>query len=118
MINLPRILQLTGPRQKNESEKKYLTRFLTTRRQLVCCYPGKVWNESSDRMSDLQSLVDDWDKNKDLKQQVHLATAEVTVTGKESIAFDTANCHSKAYPPFHSLPGSKELPIPQCPKKS
>lgn len=42
-INLPRILELTGPMGANETEKEYLTRFLTTRRQLVCCYPGDVW---------------------------------------------------------------------------
>jgi hypothetical protein len=118
MINLPRILQITGPRKKGESEKKYLTRFLTTRRQLVCCYPGKVWNESSDRMSDLQRLVDAWDRNKDLKHPVHIESAGVTVTGKESIAYDTAVCRKhKKFHPFHSLPASKDLPIPQCPNK-
>lgn len=42
-INLPRIIELTGPMGANETEKEYLTRFLTTRRQLVCCYPGDVW---------------------------------------------------------------------------
>lgn len=38
-INIVRILVLTGPRQKEETEPTYLTRFLTTRRQLQCCYP-------------------------------------------------------------------------------
>ncbi|KAI8333555.1 lysozyme-like domain-containing protein [Chlamydoabsidia padenii] len=118
LINLPRILHITGPRKKGESEKTYLTRFLTTRRQLVCCFPGKTWNESSDRMSDLQRLVDAWDKNKDLKHPVHLVTFGVTVTGKESIVYDTAGCKSKkSYHPFHSLPAAKDLPIPQCPNK-
>ncbi|KAG0735921.1 hypothetical protein G6F57_006257 [Rhizopus arrhizus] len=42
-INLPRIIELTGPKKKEESERSYLTRFITTRRQLVCCYPGGVW---------------------------------------------------------------------------
>lgn len=38
-INVLRLLELTGPRQQDESEQQYLTRFLTTRRQMQCCYP-------------------------------------------------------------------------------
>ncbi|KAI8061589.1 lysozyme-like domain-containing protein [Gongronella butleri] len=116
LINLPRIMQLTGPRKSGESEQAYLTRFLTTRRQLVCCYPGDTWNESSDRMSDLQNLVDDWDKNKDLKNPVHLEVFGATITGKENMNFDSGNC--KDQKPFSSLPASKEVPIPQCNNKS
>ncbi|CAO3617702.1 unnamed protein product [Cunninghamella blakesleeana] len=104
LINLPRIIQLTGPRKPKESEKSYLTRFLTTRRQLACCYPGKVWNDSSSRMYDLQNLVNDWKRNKDLKKPVKLVAFGVTVTGKETII------------PKGS-PKPKSLPIPQCPKK-
>ncbi|KAI8086702.1 lysozyme-like domain-containing protein [Halteromyces radiatus] len=119
LINLPRILEITGPREKDESEKSFLTRFLTTRRQLVCCYPGKVWNDSSDRMSDLQNLVDDWEKNKDLTDPVHLVKFDVTVTGKESISFDKAGCKKASkrhrYRPFTHLPSADDLPIPQCP---
>ncbi|ORX43199.1 lysozyme-like protein [Hesseltinella vesiculosa] len=112
LINLPRIMQLTGPRKNGESEKAYLTRFLTTRRQLVCCYPGDTWNESSDRMSDLQNLVDKWSANQDLKNKVVLKAFGATVTGKENMNYDTGNC--KGYTPFASLPTSIPLPIPQC----
>ncbi|KAI7900611.1 lysozyme-like domain-containing protein [Cokeromyces recurvatus] len=42
-INIVRIIQLTGPRKSGESEKSYLLRFLATRQQLMCCYPGSVW---------------------------------------------------------------------------
>lgn len=38
-INIVRVLVLTGPREANESEQAFLTRFLTTRRELQCCYP-------------------------------------------------------------------------------
>ncbi|KAI9307400.1 lysozyme-like domain-containing protein [Cunninghamella echinulata] len=104
LINLPRILQLTGPRKAGESEQKYLTRFLTTRRQLACCYPGDVWNDSSSRMADLQNLVDDWKRNKDLKKPIKLVAFGVTVTGKERIS-------------PKKLPKPMNLPIPQCPNK-
>ncbi|KAL9559130.1 hypothetical protein PS6_000934 [Mucor atramentarius] len=94
-INLPRILHLTGPMKKNESEKAYLTRFLTTRRQLVCCFPGGVWNDSADRMQDLQTLVDDWSKTKDLKNPVTLKIYGSKITGKENILMDSQRCKSQ-----------------------
>ncbi|KAI9228923.1 MAG: lysozyme-like domain-containing protein [Piptocephalis tieghemiana] len=56
-INLPRILTLTGPRQKEESEAAYLGRFLHTRRTLLCCYPDNTWPKAADRISDLQSVL-------------------------------------------------------------
>jgi hypothetical protein len=112
LINLPRILAITGPRG-DDSEDVYLNRFLTTRRKLACCYPGKVWNDSSSRMSDLQRLVAAWERNKDLTRPVRLQAFEVTVTGEESITFDKAGC--KSFKPFKRLPSPDDIPIPQCP---
>src|ERR1700731_3540799 len=66
LINLPRIIQLTGPRRSFESEQSYLNRFLVTRRQLMCCYPDKVWPPAADRVSDLQTLVSNWSTNVNL----------------------------------------------------
>ncbi|ORZ17168.1 hypothetical protein BCR42DRAFT_414054 [Absidia repens] len=69
-------------------------------------------------MSDLQKLVDDWQRNKDLKESVHLETFDVTVTGDESIVYDTAGCKSiKSAQPFSTLPSPVDLPIPQCSKE-
>ncbi|KAG0168338.1 hypothetical protein DFQ28_003318 [Apophysomyces sp. BC1034] len=111
-INLPRILELTGPRKHDESEKSYLTRFITIRRQLACCFPGDVWNESSDRESDLQDLVNDWDRNKDLEHSVHLTIFNVTVTGTEDMTYDMQHCKKE----FNELPAPIDLPIPDtCP---
>ncbi|CEP08619.1 hypothetical protein [Parasitella parasitica] len=115
-INLPRILHLTGARKEGESEKDYLTRFVTTRRQLVCCYPGGVWNDSADRMEDLQTLVDEWSTTKDLKGTITLKGYGVKITGKESITADTKRCKSSR----KSTKSAKSisLPIPNvCPKK-
>ncbi|KAG0163730.1 COP9/signalosome complex subunit Csn2 [Apophysomyces sp. BC1015] len=113
-INLPRILELTGPKKANETEQSYLTRFITTRRQLVCCYPGDVWNESSDRMADLQSLVDQWDQNKDLTQSVRLKIFGETVNGNENMNYDAHSCKIA----FKTLPQQQDLPIPDtCPNK-
>lgn len=111
MINLPRILALTGPRGA-DTEQVYLNRFLTTRRKFACCYPGKVWNDSSSRMSDLQRLVAAWGRNKDLTRSVHLQAFGVTVHGDESITFDKAGC--KSAKPFKRLPSPDDIPIPQC----
>ncbi|KAG1535655.1 hypothetical protein G6F47_009557 [Rhizopus delemar] len=91
-INLPRIIELTGPKKKEESEKSYLTRFITTRRQLVCCYPGGVWNDSADRMQDLQYLINQWSQNKDLINPVELKIYGVKITGKENILVDSQRC--------------------------
>ncbi|KAF7723437.1 hypothetical protein EC973_002036 [Apophysomyces ossiformis] len=111
-INLPRILELTGPKKADETEAAYLTRFLTTRRQLVCCYPGDVWNESSDREADLQTLVDHWDQNKDLMNPVHLVIFGETVKGTENMNYDAHSCKK----PFKRLPRTEDLPIPDtCP---
>ncbi|KAG1145885.1 hypothetical protein G6F37_005827 [Rhizopus arrhizus] len=91
-INLPRIIELTGPKKKEESERSYLTRFITTRRQLVCCYPGGVWNDSADRMQDLQYLINQWSQTKDLKNPVELKIYGVKITGKENILVDSQRC--------------------------
>ncbi|KAI7851608.1 lysozyme-like domain-containing protein [Circinella umbellata] len=112
-INLPRILQLTGEKKKGESEKEYLTRFLTTRRQLACCSPSSAWNDSASREADLQKLVDDWEKNKDLKNSVRLEAMGVTVTGSEDLATDTENCGNQK-PKGDAQP--RDLPLPDiCP---
>ncbi|KAI7887975.1 lysozyme-like domain-containing protein [Mucor mucedo] len=113
-INLPRILLLTGKRKTNESEKSYLTRFLTTRRQLMCCYPGDVWNSSADRVADLQSLVNQWSKNQKLSKPVQLKIYGATVTGKENLLVDKQTCKNVTSKKAKSIP----LPIPNtCPKK-
>ncbi|KAI9485856.1 MAG: lysozyme-like domain-containing protein [Benjaminiella poitrasii] len=118
-INLPRILHLTGARKSGESEKSYLTRFLTTRRQLVCCYPGGVWNDSADRMQDLQTLVDNWSKNKDLKNTVTLKIYGAKITGKENMKYDSKRCkkNSKVATSTKKIKATS-LPIPDtCPAK-
>ncbi|KAI9470884.1 MAG: lysozyme-like domain-containing protein [Benjaminiella poitrasii] len=91
-INIVRILTLTGPRTKNESEKDYLTRFLTTRRQLQCCYPDDVWPASASRSADLQTLVNNFEKNKDLNDSIELVKFGRRITGKEDIHTDSKRC--------------------------
>ncbi|KAI9286420.1 lysozyme-like domain-containing protein [Umbelopsis sp. AD052] len=116
LINLPRILQLTGPRKHNESEKSFLNRFLVTRRQLMCCFPDDVWPPAADRVADLQRLVSSWSRNKDLKHPVTLKIYGVTVKGTEDLSFDKAECPKK--PKGWKLPKAKTLPIPDtCPNK-
>ncbi|KAI8076265.1 lysozyme-like domain-containing protein [Thamnidium elegans] len=113
-INLPRILHLTGARKSKESEKAYLTRFLTTRRQLMCCYPGNVWNSSADRVADLQSLVDKWSQNEKLRNPVTLKIYGAKITGKEDLLRDSQRCKKKTSRKAKSIP----LPIPNtCPSK-
>lgn len=69
-------------------------------------------NESSDRMFDLQKVVDDWEKNRDLKEAVHLQVFDVTVKGTESIDWDKQHC--KSQPDNSAQP--EDLPIPdKCP---
>lgn len=114
-INLPRIIQLTGPRKQGESEQSYLTRFLTTRRQLVCCFPGDVWNDSATRNADLQTLVNNWSRNKDLANPLTLKLFGVSITGNESLLVDTRNCPNQKPPA--TPPTAIELPIPSCPAK-
>lgn len=116
LINLPRILELTGPRKQNESEKSFLNRFLVTRRQLMCCYPDDVWPPAADRVADLQRLVSNWSRNKDLKHPVTLKIYGVTVKGTEDLSYDKAECPKK--PKGWKLPAAKTLPIPDtCPNK-
>ncbi|KAI8581195.1 hypothetical protein K450DRAFT_233575 [Umbelopsis ramanniana AG] len=116
LINLPRILKLTGPRKHNETEKSYLNRFLVTRRQLMCCFPDDVWPPAADRVADLQRLVSSWSRNKDLKHPVTLKIYGVTVKGTEDLSYDKAECPKK--PKGWKLPAAKTLPIPDtCPNK-
>ncbi|GAB5590930.1 hypothetical protein Unana1_05830 [Umbelopsis nana] len=114
LINLPRIIQLTGPRGSSESEQSYLNRFLVTRRQLMCCYPNKVWPPADDRVSDLQTLVSNWSTNVNLTNPAKLVVYGVTVKGTEDMSYDTAECSKK--PTGWTLPSSQPLPIPDtCP---
>ncbi|GAB5590949.1 hypothetical protein Unana1_05849 [Umbelopsis nana] len=116
LINLPRILTLTGPRKHGESEQSYLQRFLITRRQLMCCFPDDVWPPAADRVADLQRLLGSWSRNKDLKHPVTLKIYGVTVKGTENLSFDTAECPKE--PKGWKLPTAKSLPIPDtCPNK-
>jgi hypothetical protein len=116
MINLPRILELTGSKKSNESEKSYLKRFITTRRQLVCCYPGGVWNDSADRLADLETLVDNWSYNQNLTNPVTLKIYGSKITGKENILIDSQRCRNSKK--SKRAAKSISLPIPDtCPSK-
>ncbi|KAI9006585.1 lysozyme-like domain-containing protein [Phycomyces nitens] len=91
-INIVRVLTLTGGRKKNESEQSFLTRFLTIRRELQCCYPDDVWPDSATRSEDLQGLVNKFSTNKDLEKPVRLTNFGVTVKGTEQDSIDTRRC--------------------------
>ncbi|KAI8984004.1 lysozyme-like domain-containing protein [Mycotypha africana] len=92
-INIVRILTLTGPRMSQESEQDYLTRFLTTRRELQCCYPDNVWPASASRSADLQYLVDNFVEYEDLRGDIPLKHFGRTINGKEEDARDRKHCH-------------------------
>ncbi|RUS27352.1 lysozyme-like domain-containing protein [Jimgerdemannia flammicorona] len=122
LINIRRIIKLTGPRGK-DSEQAYLIRFLNTRRSLMCCFPDNVWPPSADRVSDLTNLINSpakWARNKDLKNPVNLAVYGVTVKGTENMNYDSSNCKKYKKSRGWSLPKGKSLPIPgstkTCPK--
>lgn len=69
-------------------------------------------NESSDRMSDLQNLVDDWEKNKDLENPVHLQIYGATIKGTEDMSYDSDKCSK----PPSTKATAKDLPVPDtCP---
>ncbi|OZJ02543.1 hypothetical protein BZG36_04499 [Bifiguratus adelaidae] len=55
-INLWRLIILTGPWKKSETEQSYLMRFLETRRGLMCCLDS-TWASSADRVDDLQQVL-------------------------------------------------------------
>ncbi|KAI9264467.1 lysozyme-like domain-containing protein [Sporodiniella umbellata] len=93
-INIVRILTLVGSRRSDESEEEFLTRFLTVRGQLQCCYPDKVWNDSATRTEDLQALVDEFDDNKDLLRPFELHNFGVKISGKESLDKKDSRCTS------------------------
>ncbi|KAI8979083.1 lysozyme-like domain-containing protein, partial [Mycotypha africana] len=111
-INLPRLLALTGPKRAGESEKDYLTRFLTTRRQLVCCYPGGVWNDSADRMQDWQTVVNQWEQTQDLRNRVVLPIYGASVTGNEDIHVDSQRCRGTRRNSHPRLPESISVSLP------
>lgn len=46
-------------------------------------------------MQDLQTLVDDWSKTKDLKNPVTLKIYGSKITGKENILMDSQRCKSQ-----------------------
>lgn len=71
-------------------------------------------NESADRVSDLQNLLQDWERNKDLKHPVKLEAFGVQVKGTEDLLYDSENCKHKPKHSKHVKP--KDLPIPDtCP---
>jgi len=111
-INLPRILELTGPRSNFKTEKSFLNAFLKTRRQLLCCYPDATWPPSADRVVDLQSVMADFDANKNLTQPITLKIYGVTVKGTEQIVYDTAECSSTTVPSGWKLPNATAWPLP------
>ncbi|KAI9313889.1 lysozyme-like domain-containing protein [Dichotomocladium elegans] len=113
LINLPRILYLTGPRRKDESENAYLDRFLSTRRELMCCSASNVWRESVTRVVELQTLVSNWDRHKDLKNTIRLEHFGLDINGTEDISYDMENCHKK---PSKLGAKPRDLPTPDtCP---
>lgn len=72
-------------------------------------------NDSADRMQDLQSLVDQWSRNKDLTNPIKLKIYGSTITGKEKIQIDSQRCKKS---PRKKTARSKSLPIPNtCPSK-
>ncbi|CDS07538.1 hypothetical protein LRAMOSA01487 [Lichtheimia ramosa] len=91
-INVLRLLELTGPRQQDESEQQYLTRFLTTRRQMQCCYPDGVWPASATRTIDLQSLVDQFDLLQNLDKPLVLNRFGQVVDPNEPAIANTNSC--------------------------
>ncbi|EPB87619.1 hypothetical protein HMPREF1544_05603 [Mucor circinelloides 1006PhL] len=91
-INIVRVLTLTGPRMRLESEQDYLTRFITTRRELQCCYPDKVWPASASRSADLQSLVDEFEKYKNLDGPIPLVKFGREIKGDENLDRDEKHC--------------------------
>ena len=71
-------------------------------------------NDSADRMQDLQTLVDQWAQNKDLKNPVNLKTFGIKVTGKENIMTDSTTC--KKTKSMKKLAKAYTLPTPDtCP---
>ncbi|GAA5808245.1 hypothetical protein MFLAVUS_001633 [Mucor flavus] len=91
-INIVRVLTLTGPRAPEETEQSFLKRFLTTRRELQCCYPDNVWPASATRSEDFLSLVENFEYNKNLDVPIKLNNFERTVTGHEDFNKDIKRC--------------------------
>lgn len=112
MINLPRILELTGPRQSFKTEKAFLNAFLKTRRQLLCCYPDDTWPPSADRVADLQDVMKNFTDLQDLTKPIILNRFGVTVNGDEQIDFDTAECNTDSVPEGWKLPSATAWSLP------
>ncbi|KAG2219348.1 hypothetical protein INT45_011256, partial [Circinella minor] len=91
-INMMRILNLTGTRGENESEKSYFTRFLTIRRQSQYCYPDNVWPLSATRIMDFQNLVNNFDTNRGLQAAISLPHFGQVITGDERDGKDVSRC--------------------------
>ncbi|RUP46730.1 hypothetical protein BC936DRAFT_146589 [Jimgerdemannia flammicorona] len=103
--NIRDIMQLTGPRGKDESEA-YLLRFLKTRRSLLCFFPDNVWPASADRVSDLTNLFStnaSWASNKDFDKPVRLAQYDI-VNANEYTTYDSVNCNKYKKPMSWRLP--------------
>jgi len=111
-INLPRILELTGPRSNFKTEKSFLHAFLKTRRQLLCCFPDETWPPSADRVADLQDVMANFADNKNLTQPITLKRYGVTVKGTEQIKYDTAECDSDTVPSGWKVPSATAWPLP------
>lgn len=54
-----------------------------------------VWPASATRSEDLQSLVDNFDYNKDLIHQIRLKNFQVNITGKEDLDLIDPRCFQK-----------------------
>ncbi|KAI7896555.1 lysozyme-like domain-containing protein [Mucor mucedo] len=91
-INIVRVLTLTGPKGTDEPEESFLKRFLTTRRELQCCYPDDVWPASATRSEDFLTLLNDFEYNKDLNVPIKLKNFERTITGNEDSVTDAKRC--------------------------
>ncbi|ORY08107.1 lysozyme-like protein, partial [Basidiobolus meristosporus CBS 931.73] len=85
-INIVQIMKLTGPRG-NMTEVEYLEKFLSVRRQMLCCYPDHTWPQSADRISDLQSVLKDKVESNDLNlaMPIKLPNYGAVITGKEYV---------------------------------
>lgn len=55
-------------------------------------YSDRVWPASASRSADLQSLIDNFDENKDLVNPVHLKNFERTISGDEDVTRDSKHC--------------------------
>lgn len=59
---------------------------------LLSCCSDKVWPASAIRSMDLQTLVDDFEKNKDLQGTIELQRFGRRITGDEDVSKDVKHC--------------------------